>query len=103
MATKIGINGFGRIGRQVFRAIHESHKDLQVVAINNLGDAKTNAHLLRHDTNYGHFPGTVDLENGNLLVDERPLRVFSERDPAKIPWGEVGADLVIESTGVFTD
>ena len=103
MATKIGINGFGRIGRQVFRAIHESHKDLQVVAINDLGDAKTNAHLLRHDTNYGHFPGTVDLENGNLLVDERPLRVFSERDPAKIPWGEVGADLVIESTGVFTD
>ncbi|MSQ26043.1 MAG: type I glyceraldehyde-3-phosphate dehydrogenase [Dehalococcoidia bacterium] len=103
MATKIGINGFGRIGRQVFRAIHEGHKDLHVVAINDLADAKTNAHLLRHDTNYGKFPGRVDLENGNLLVDERPLRVFSERDPAKIPWGEVGADLVIESTGVFTD
>ena len=103
MATKIGINGFGRIGRQVFRTIHEGHKDLQVVAINDLADAKTNAHLLRHDTNYGHFPGKVDLENGNLLVDERPVRVFSERDPAKIPWGEVGAELVIESTGVFTD
>ena len=103
MATKIGINGFGRIGRQVFKAILDRHSsDLEVVAINDLADSKTNAHLLKYDTNYGRFPGTVEVSNGNLVVNERAVRVFSERDPAQIPWGEVGAEMVIESTGIFT-
>ena len=103
MATKIGINGFGRIGRQVFKAILDRHSsDLEVVAINDLADTKTNAHLLKYDTNYGRFPGTVEVSNGNLVVNERAVRVFSERDPAQIPWGEVGAEMVIESTGIFT-
>jgi glyceraldehyde 3-phosphate dehydrogenase len=104
MATKVGINGFGRIGRQVFRAIHERHpSSLHVVAVNDLTDAKSNAHLLKYDTNYGKFPGKVEASNGNLMVNERTIKVFAERDPAKIPWREVGAELVIESTGVFTD
>ncbi len=104
MVTKIGINGFGRIGRQVFRAIHEDHqRDLSVVAINDLTNVKTNAHLLRHDTNYGAFPGKVDTQDGSILVNERAVKVFAERDPAKIPWRDAGVDLVIESTGFFTD
>ncbi len=104
MPVKIGINGFGRIGRQVFRAIHEGYQGkLEVTAINDLADARTNAHLLKHDTNYGAFPGRVDVQNGHLLVNERPVKVFAERDPGKIPWREAGAELVIESTGVFTD
>ncbi|MBM4404866.1 MAG: type I glyceraldehyde-3-phosphate dehydrogenase [Chloroflexi bacterium] len=104
MATKIGINGFGRIGRQVFRAIHERYPGtLQVAAVNDLTDAKSNAHLLKYDTNYGQFPGKVEASNGNLVVNERTIKVFAERDPAKIPWRDVGAELVIESTGVFTD
>ncbi len=103
MATKIGINGFGRIGRQVFKAILDRHpSDLEVVAVNDLADSNTNAHLLKYDTNYGRFPGTVEVSNGNLVVNERAVRVFSERDPAQIPWGEVGAEMVIESTGIFT-
>lgn len=103
MATKIGINGFGRIGRQVFKACLERHpSDLEVVAINDLADSKTNAHLLKYDTNYGRFPGTVEVSDGHLVVNERAVRVFSERDPAQIPWGEVGAEMVIESTGIFT-
>ena len=103
MATKIGINGFGRIGRQVFKAILERHpSDLEVVAVNDLADSHTNAHLLKYDTNYGRFPGTVEVSDGNLVVNERAVRVFSERDPAQIPWGEVGAEMVIESTGIFT-
>ena len=104
MPTRIGINGFGRIGRQVFRAIHENHPTtLQVVAINDLTDTKTNAYLLKYDTNYGAFPGTVDVQDGHIVVDERPVKVFSERDPGAIPWGNEGVDLVIESTGFFTD
>ena len=104
MSTRIGINGFGRIGRQVFRAIHENHPTtLQVVAINDLTDTKTNAYLLKYDTNYGAFPGTVDVQDGHIVVDERPVKVFSERDPGAIPWGNEGVDLVIESTGFFTD
>lgn len=104
MVTKIGINGFGRIGRQVFRAIHENHRGtLEVTAINDLADTKTNAHLLKHDTNYGAFHGRVDVHDGSIMVDERPVKVFQERDPSKIPWGSVGADIVIESTGIFTD
>ena len=104
MATRIGINGFGRIGRQVFRAVYENHpSSLQVVAVNDLTDTKTNAYLLKHDTNYGAFPGRVGVQDGHLLVDERPVKVFSERDPGQIPWSSEGVDLVIESTGFFTD
>ena len=103
MATKIGINGFGRIGRQVFKACLERHpSDIEVVAVNDLADSKTNAHLLKYDTNYGRFPGTVEVSDGHLVVNERAVRVFSERDPAQIPWGEVGAEMVVESTGIFT-
>ncbi len=104
MTTKVGINGFGRIGRNVFRAMHANHQDkLEVVALNDLTDGATNAHLLKYDTNYGPFPGKVDVQDGHLLVNERPIRVFSERDPGKIPWGGEGVDVVIESTGFFTD
>ncbi len=104
MVTRIGINGFGRIGRQVFRAVHENHPgSLQVAAVNDLTDTKTNAHLLKYDTNYGAFPGKIDVQDGHILVDERPFRVFSERDPGQIPWESEGVDLVIESTGFFSD
>jgi glyceraldehyde 3-phosphate dehydrogenase len=104
MATKVGINGFGRIGRLVFRTIRERHAgDLQVVAINDLVDVNTNVHLLKYDSNYGRFAGDVQVADGGFSVDGAPVRVFAERDPAQIPWGEVGADIVIESTGFFTD
>jgi glyceraldehyde 3-phosphate dehydrogenase len=104
MATRVGINGFGRIGRLVFQTIRERHKDeLQVVAINDLFDVATNAHLLKYDSNYGRFDGEVSAQDGNLMVDGETVRVFAERDPAQIPWGEAGVDIVIESTGLFTD
>ncbi|MFZ2488011.1 MAG: type I glyceraldehyde-3-phosphate dehydrogenase [Anaerolineae bacterium] len=104
MAVKVGINGFGRIGRQVFKAFEEKYGDsIQVVAINDLFDAPTNAHLLKYDSNYGRFPGTVEVKDGNLVVNGREVRVFAEKDPANIPWGQLGVDIVIESTGVFTD
>lgn len=104
MTTRVGINGFGRIGRLVLRASKERHPDkLEIVAVNDLTDAKTNAHLLKYDTTYGGYPGHVEASNGDLVVDGRSIRVFSERDPAKIPWSEMGVDLVVESTGLFTD
>lgn len=104
MATRVGINGFGRIGRQVTKAIFERHDDtLDVVAINDLADAESNAHLLRYDSNYGRFPGTVEVGDGTMTVNGQQMRVFSEKDPAQIPWGDAGVDLVIESTGFFTD
>ena len=104
MATRIGINGFGRIGRQMTRAITELYPQrLEVAAVNDLADAKTNAHLFKYDTNYGIYPGTVEARNGDLTIDGRDVRVFSERDPAKIPWAEMGVELVVESTGIFTD
>ena len=104
MTTKIGINGFGRIGRLVTRAIMDRHPDtLQVAAVNDLTDAKTNAHLFKYDTNYGIYPGQVEAQGGNLVVDGHSIRVFAERDPARIPWSEMGVDLVVESTGIFTD
>ena len=91
MATRVGINGFGRIGRQVTRAIKERHpNDLQLVAINDLTDTTTNAHLFKYDTNYGAYPGTVEASNGDLIVDGSSIRVFAERDPARIPWAEMG-------------
>ena len=104
MTTRIGVNGFGRIGRLVVRAIGELHPDkLQVAAVNDLTDAKTNAHLFKYDTNYGIYDGSVEANNGDLVIDGNNIRVFSERDPAQIPWSEMGVDIVIESTGIFTD
>lgn len=102
--TKVGINGFGRIGRQVFRAISQRHGDtLEVVAINDLGDAKANAHLFKYDSTYGVYDGSVEAKGDDLVIDGRTIKVFSERDPAALKWSDVGAELVIESTGIFTD
>lgn len=104
MARKIGINGFGRIGRQVLRAIKERHGDsIEVVAINDLFDAPTNAHLFKYDSTYGPFRGTVDVKEGNLVVDGRKITITAERDPGAIRWKDLGVDVVIESTGMFTD
>ena len=104
MVTRIGINGFGRIGRLVLRANEGRNAGkVEVAAVNDLTDAETNAHLLKYDTSYGHYPGEVAANNGDLVVDGRTIKVFSERDPAQIPWSEMGVDLVIESTGIFTD
>lgn len=104
MATKIGINGFGRIGRLVFRAIKKSHPTaLEIVAINDLTDTKTNAHLLRWDSNYGAYNGAVSYTADSLVVDGQNIKSFSERDPSKIPWGDLGVKVVVESTGIFTD
>ncbi len=102
MAVRVGINGFGRIGRNFFRAVHALDADVEVVALNDLGDAKTMAHLLRYDSNLGPFPGTVELGDGVVRAGGHELRVLSERDPAALPWGELGVDVVLESTGFFT-
>ncbi|MCS6773967.1 MAG: type I glyceraldehyde-3-phosphate dehydrogenase [Thermoflexales bacterium] len=102
--VRIGINGFGRIGRQVLKAIYEHHRGVfDIVAINDLMDAHTNAHLFKYDSNYGRFNGTVEVDGKDLIVNGDRIRVFAEKDPAAIPWGSVGADIVIESTGLFTD
>ncbi len=104
MSTKVGINGFGRIGRQVLKAINEQHKDtLQVVAINDLFDTKTNAHLFKYDSTYGHYHGTVEVDGNDLVVDGKHIKVFAESDPGKLPWKDLGVEIVIESTGVFRD
>ena len=104
MPTRIGINGFGRIGRQVLRALRERHPDkLQVAAINDLTDNKTNAHLFKYDTNYGIYPGTVEPTEGGIAVDGDQIKVLSDRDPANLPWGDLGVDVVVESTGFFDD
>lgn len=103
MAVKVGINGFGRIGRQVLKAIKDFHpNELEVVAFNDIGDLKTMAHLLKYDSNYGRFQGTVEVGDGELIVDGKPVKAFKETDPALIPWGSLGVDIVIESTGLFT-
>ena len=104
MATKVGINGFGRIGRQVLKAMIERYpNDLEVVAINDLFDSKTNAHLFKYDSNYGIFPGTVDVSGNDLVIDGKTVKVFAEKDPGALPWRDLGVDIVIESTGIFTD
>jgi glyceraldehyde 3-phosphate dehydrogenase len=104
MATKVGINGFGRIGRQAFKAIRDRHGDeLEVVAVNDLFPPETNAHLLKYDSNYGRFEGSVEAKDGSIVVDHRAITVFAERDPGAIPWGDAGVELVLESTGLFTD
>lgn len=103
MATKVGINGFGRIGRQVLKAIRDYYPDtLEVVAFNDIGDLKTMAHLLKYDSNYGRFDGTIEVSDGELIVDGKPVKVFKETDPAKIMWGDLGVEIVVESTGIFT-
>jgi glyceraldehyde 3-phosphate dehydrogenase len=104
MAVRIGINGFGRIGRLTLRSLNQYHKDkLEVVAINDLADTKTNAHLLKWDSNYGRYPGTVAAGDNAITIDGKKIKALAERDPAKIPWKDLGVDIVIESTGLFTD
>jgi len=104
MAYKIGINGFGRIGRLVFRAVNQHYGDkLEIAAINDLTDAKTNAHLLKYDSTYGIYPGKVEAAADAIIVDGEKTKVIAERDPSKIPWKDLGAQIVIESTGLFTD
>ncbi len=104
MATKIGINGFGRIGRLTLRSIKQYHSGkLEVVAVNDLTDTKTNAHLLKWDSIYGSYPGKVEAAEDSIIVDDKKVRVLSEREPGKIPWQDYGVDIVIESTGFFTD
>jgi glyceraldehyde 3-phosphate dehydrogenase len=101
--TRIGINGFGRIGRNFFRATRERGGDYEIVAFNDLGDVPTMAHLLRHDSVMGPFQGDVQVDGGSLVVDGEELKGHAERDPANLPWGDLGVDVVIESTGFFTD
>jgi glyceraldehyde 3-phosphate dehydrogenase len=104
MAVRVGINGFGRIGRNVFRAAHEGGADIDWVAVNDLVDARTLGHLLKYDSILGPFPGAIEVKDAStLLVDGKEFRVLAERDPAAIPWGDLGADVVIESTGLFAD
>jgi glyceraldehyde 3-phosphate dehydrogenase len=103
MAVRVAINGFGRIGRNVFRAAHESGAEIEWLAVNDLVDPATIAHLLKYDSTYGPFPGEVSATDTGLIVDGREIRVLAETDPAALPWGELGADVVIESTGRFTD
>jgi glyceraldehyde 3-phosphate dehydrogenase len=102
MAVKVGINGFGRIGRNVFRAAHAAGADLDFVAVNDLIDTTTIAHLLKYDSILGRFPGEVEAGDSAITVDGKELKIFNERDPAALPWGDLGVDVVIESTGLFT-
>ena len=104
MTIKVGINGYGRIGRNILRALYESKRtnEIEIIAINDLGDTNTNAHLTQYDTAHGIFPGTVTVENDNMIINGDKVRVLSERDPSKLPWGKLGVDVVIESTGFFT-
>jgi glyceraldehyde 3-phosphate dehydrogenase len=104
MTVKVGINGFGRIGRQVLKAIKEKYADeFDVVGVNDLFPPETNAHLFKYDSNFGKYAGTVEVVEGNIVVDGDTIKVFAERDPANLPWGDLGADVVVESTGVFRD
>ena len=103
MTIKVGINGYGRIGRNVLRALYEGGKrsEIEIVAVNDLGDANTNAHLTRRDTAQGPFPGTIEVADGSMIVNGDNIKVLAERDPAKLPWGDLGVDVVFESTGFF--
>lgn len=105
MAIKVGINGYGRIGRNILRALYESKRrsEVQIVALNDLGDAKTNAHLTRYDTAQGPFPGEVAVDGDSMVVNGDRIRVLAERDPAKLPWGSLGVEFVLECTGLFTN
>ncbi len=104
MATKIAINGFGRIGRQVTKALFEKYRgEFDLVAVNDLSNVSTNAHLFKYDSNYGIFKGDVTVDGGDIIIDGDRVKVLSERDPSKLPWGDMGVDIVVESTGIFTD
>lgn len=104
MAIKIAINGFGRIGRQVTKALFENHPgDFDLVAVNDLSDVNTNAHLFKYDSTYGRFNGDVSVDGGDIMINGDRVKVLSERDPSQLPWGDMGVDIVIESTGIFTD
>jgi glyceraldehyde 3-phosphate dehydrogenase len=103
MSVKVGINGFGRIGRNVFRAAHEAGADIEFVGINDLTDAATLTHLLKYDSNYGPFPGKVEAGENAIVVDGKTIPISAEREPGKLPWAELGAEVVVESTGFFTD
>jgi glyceraldehyde 3-phosphate dehydrogenase len=103
MTVRVGINGFGRIGRQSLKALIERTPGVEVVAVNDLVDAEMNALLFKHDSTYGAYPGTVEARNGNLVVDGREIRILSEKDPAALPWADLGVDIVLESTGLFTN
>lgn len=104
MAIRVGINGFGRIGRQVLKALRQNFREeIDVVAFNDLGDLNTMAHLFRYDSNYGRYNGTVEVTDGNLVVDGDVIKALKEKNPAALPWGDLGVDIVIESTGIFTD
>jgi glyceraldehyde 3-phosphate dehydrogenase len=105
MTIKVAINGYGRIGRNILRSLYESKKngqDITIVAVNDLGNAETNAHLTQYDTAHGRFPGEVSVDGGDLIVNGDRIKVYAERDPSKLPWGELGVDVVLESTGFFT-
>ena len=104
MAIKVGINGYGRIGRNVLRALYEAKRNsqVQIIALNDLGDAKTNAHLTRYDTAHGKFPGEVAVDGDSMVVNGDRIRVLAERDPSKLPWGDLGVEFVLECTGLFT-
>ena len=104
MAVRVGINGFGRIGRQAFKAMYgEYDEELDIVAVNDLGDVNTMAHLLKYDYNYGIYDADIEVTDGGICIDGQELKVLAERDPAKLPWGDLGVDIVVESTGFFTD
>ncbi len=104
MIVKVGINGFGRIGRQVLKALNKRHGDeLEVAAVNDLFDVKTNAHLFKYDSSYGIYDGTVEVNGDELVIDRKPVKVFAERNPGNLPWKDLGVDIVIESTGLFRD
>src|SRR5881275_2226344 len=103
MALKAGINGVGRIGRNLFRAAHAAGADIDWVGVNDITDTKTLAQLLKYDSILGRFPGTIEHSGDSVVIDGKELKVFAERDPAALPWGDLGADVVIESTGLFTD
>ena len=103
MTTRVGINGFGRIGRQCLKALIVRAPDVEVVAVNDLVDAEMNALLFKHDSTYGIYPGDVAAKDGNLVVDGREIRILAEKDPANLPWKDLGIDIVVESTGIFTN
>jgi len=103
MTVRIGINGFGRIGRQIFRIAWENHSDVEVVAVNDITDTKTLATLLKYDSNYGRFPAAVEVKDGSFVVNGKEIKTFAQRDPAQLRWGDLGVDVVVEATGIFRD
>src|SRR5436190_22521544 len=103
MAVRVGINGFGRIGRQSLKALLERAPDVEVVAVNDLVDAEMNALLFKHDSTYGAYDGTVEAGDSSIIIDGREIKILAEKDPATLPWGDLGVDIVLERTGICTD